>query len=55
MVKEASEFDWKTFTGDMKRQFTKITDIGTSALSDKDKLKEVYLPKLAKIDLENYI
>ncbi|XP_052094708.1 uncharacterized protein LOC127730371 [Mytilus californianus] len=41
MAKGASEFDWKTFPADMERQFSKISDIGTSALSDKSKLREM--------------
>lgn len=43
MAREAAEFDWKTFPNDLKRQFSKISDIGTSALPDKSKLREVSL------------
>ena len=43
MAREAAEFDWKSFPNDLKRQFSKISDIGTSALPDKSKLREVSL------------
>lgn len=42
MYKEAMEFPWQSFTNlTMKRQFKKITDIGTNALEDMTQLKEV--------------
>ena len=42
MAKEADYFPWKTYNNvTMKRLFSKITDIGTNALEDKDQLKQV--------------
>ena len=42
MYKQANYFPWQTFkNSSMKRQFKMITDIGTSALEDKNQLKEV--------------
>ncbi|XP_064594923.1 angiotensin-converting enzyme-like [Liolophura sinensis] len=37
--KNASQFDWESFTDDdLRRKFQKISDVGTSALPDKTKL-----------------
>ena len=40
--RNASLFDWKNFQNNtLKRLFTKMTDIGISALEDQDKLHDV--------------
>ena len=42
MAKAANQFPWKQFNDtDLRRQFKKLTDIGTNALEDKDQLKLV--------------
>lgn len=44
MEKAANQFPWKEFNDtDIKRQFRKLTDIGTNALENKDQLKLVCL------------
>lgn len=41
----ASQFDWEKFSDtDLRRKFHKISDVGTSALKDKSKLKKVTPP-----------
>ena len=42
VYRNASLFDWKNFQNNtLKRLFTKMTDIGISALEDQDKLHDV--------------
>ena len=44
VAKNASSFDWKNFKDPlMKREFQHLTDIGISALDDKEKLKQVFV------------
>ena len=42
MSKAANQFPWQQFNdSNLRRQFKKLTDIGTNALEDKDQLKLV--------------